>query len=98
MKDATAGNGMDGAAFAAAAGRRQRSSFLAASLIILVFSAFIVIMAFRPLWFAPASADGGVTEIGMLLALLFILANCAVMWAYVRWRGNRRRGRGTTEI
>lgn len=90
-------NDAEHAAFLSAARDRQRFSFIAAAVIVLVLAAFVTVMAFRPLWLAPASAQGGVKEIGMLLGLLLILANCVVMGAFVRWRRNNGARRGSTQ-
>lgn len=84
--------GGEGTLFIIRARKKQRSAFTLSAGVILVYFAFVLVMALRPDWLAPFVWAGSVVSVGILGAFLLILAICAVMGGYVYWRTTAKGG------
>ena len=87
----TGANGAD-ALFLETARGRERAALRLAGTVTVVYFGFILVMAFRPVWLAAFLGAGSRIAAGMVGAFLMVLGACAVMGAYVCWRGSRHAG------
>ena len=71
-------------AFYALVRRRRRLAWIMAAVILVLYSGFILLVAFAPDLLGRPIAEGQVTTIGIPLGLLLIIASIALTGIYVR--------------